>query len=158
MLLQGGSHHGPAMDFKRARSDSITSAGSNNSAHRRLGALDHHSMNAHRRPLEEYLTALRKVNSQHLCSCGYQLAASQVHMAVQQHHDLAASTHGLACNHSALLHDVMQWLWNATVSGLHFLGGDEGVQMDRRTCSFSTPDPISCITVCQTMSFNIQQC
>lgn len=49
------------MEFKRARSDSMTSAGSNGSAQRRIGALDHHSMNAHRRPLEEFLTALRKV-------------------------------------------------------------------------------------------------
>lgn len=63
LLLQGGSssHHGSAAEFKRSRSDSITSAGSNGSAHRRGVTLDHHSMNAHRRPLEEFLTALRKV-------------------------------------------------------------------------------------------------
>ena len=61
-FLQGGSsHHGSANEFKRSRSDSVTSAGSNGSAHRRGVNLDHHSMNAHRRPLEEFLTALRKV-------------------------------------------------------------------------------------------------
>lgn len=49
------------MEFKRSRSDSVTSAGSNGSAQRRGVTLDHHSMNAHRRPLEEFLTALRKV-------------------------------------------------------------------------------------------------
>ena len=51
------------MEFKRSRSDSITSAGSNGSAQRRGATLDHHSMNAHRRPLEEFLTALRKVRT-----------------------------------------------------------------------------------------------
>ncbi|DBA89976.1 TPA: hypothetical protein ACH3X2_004351 [Trebouxia sp. C0005] len=57
----GSSHHGgSAMEFKRSRSDSVTSAGSNGSAQRRGVTLDHHSMNAHRRPLEEFLTALRK--------------------------------------------------------------------------------------------------
>ncbi len=52
------------MEFKRSRSDSVTSAGSNGSAQRRGVTLDHHSMNAHRRPLEEFLTALRKVHLQ----------------------------------------------------------------------------------------------
>ncbi|DBB18715.1 TPA: hypothetical protein ACH3X3_000321 [Trebouxia sp. C0006] len=57
----GSSHHGgSSMEFKRSRSDSVTSAGSNGSAQRRGVTLDHHSMNAHRRPLEEFLTALRK--------------------------------------------------------------------------------------------------
>ena len=62
------------MEFKRARSDSITSAGSNGSAQRRVGVLDHHSMNAHRRPLEEFLTALRKVAS--ICTPAWQTAAA----------------------------------------------------------------------------------
>ncbi|KAL3134847.1 hypothetical protein ABBQ32_007815 [Trebouxia sp. C0010 RCD-2024] len=56
----GSSHHGSAMEFKRSRSDSMTSAGSTGSGQRRGVTLDHHSMNAHRRPLEEFLTALRK--------------------------------------------------------------------------------------------------